>query len=228
MPAEEYLVPSRRYDAAQGLGRNSHHGDDADGQRRDGKQAELEDFSDDDAEHAALDHVECGDRHEDQGILIGGEVSGKEIGGELANAFETVGQKPDHTDQRKDDDDEVRQLRAAAFAESGGDPLGAGGDTGAPQPRREVDHQKNLIEDGQQPGNPDALETVDEEQIDQPHGAGDIEHPGCVGYTEHIPRQDIAAQKIGLRVPGSPVRNPVADENGRHQKNDDDDNVQKM
>ncbi len=105
---------------------------------------------------------------------------------------------------------DVRKPRAAARAEARGDPLGAGGHVRAAQPARQVHHQENLVEDGPQPRNPDALQAVDEQQVDQPHGARDIEHAGSVGDAQEIPGQDISAQEIRFRVPRGAVRDPVA------------------
>ena len=132
--------------------------------------------------------------------MVGGKMPRQKIDREFADAFEAVSEKSDHANQRVYDYDHVRELRAAAGAEPRADPLGAGSDVGAAQPGGKIDHQEDLVEDGPQPGNPHAFQSVNEHQIDQPHGAGDIEHAGGVGDAQKIPGQGIAAQKIGLGV----------------------------
>jgi len=48
---------------------------------------ELDDLGDDHAEHPALDHVERGDRHQDQSVLVGAEVPRQELGRETTDGL---------------------------------------------------------------------------------------------------------------------------------------------
>src|SRR6185369_15808119 len=72
MPAEEELIPAGGNRALQHVGRDTHHGDDADGDGGDREDAELNDLGDDDTEHAALDHVKGRDAHQDERVFVGG------------------------------------------------------------------------------------------------------------------------------------------------------------
>ena len=113
VPPEEDLVPPGGNHAPQGFRRDPRDGDDADGDGRDRKDAELQHLGNHHAEHAAFHHVESGDAHQDQRVLVGGEMPRKEIGGELADAFEAIGEESDDAHQREDHYDHVRKLRAA-------------------------------------------------------------------------------------------------------------------
>ena len=101
MPAEPDLVPARRHNLGEGRRRHARNGDDADGHRSHREYAELQHLGDDHAEHAALHHVEGGDSHEDQRVLVGGKMPGQEVRGELADALEAIGEKADDAHQRK-------------------------------------------------------------------------------------------------------------------------------
>ena len=82
------------------------------------RSAELQHLGDHHAEHAALHHVEGGDAHQDERVLVGGEMPGQKIDGEFADAFEAVSEKSDDADQRVDDHDQCESSRAAAGAEA--------------------------------------------------------------------------------------------------------------
>ena len=143
---------------------------------------------------------------------------------ELADADERVGEKADDVEQREHDDAQMREPRAASVAESEADPLGASHDSGPPEPDRQEHHEENLIEDGPEPRNPDALEPVDEEQVDQPHGPADVEHAGRVGDAEQVPRDLIAAEEVAAQAGRRALGDPEAEqERGRDVGADDED-----
>src|SRR5208337_3817465 len=66
VPAEEDVLPTRGDEVLQRARGDLHHGDDAHGEGRYGKDAELQHFRDNDAEHAALDDVKGGDGNEQE------------------------------------------------------------------------------------------------------------------------------------------------------------------
>ena len=228
MPAEEDLFPAGRDHAAQSFGRDPRDGDKSDRQRRDRQNTELQHLGDDHAEHAALHYVEGGDAHQDQRIYVGGKVPRQEIHREFADALEAVSEKSDHTDQRVDHHDHMRKFRAASGPEPRADPFGAGGHVGAAQPRGKINHQEDLVEDRPQPRDPNALQPVNEHQVDQPHGPGDIEHAGGVGDAQEVPGQDVAAQVVRLGVARGTVRDPIAEQHGRRHVDHDDRDIDRM
>ena len=88
-----------------------------------GEDEELDHLGDDDAEHAALDHVERGDRHQDEGVLVGAEsCQGRNSVANLPMPLKRVGQEADDAHQGEDHDDEVGELGALALAEPRLDP----------------------------------------------------------------------------------------------------------
>ena len=82
---------------------------------------------------------------------------------EFPDALEAVSQHPDDVDERKQHDAQVREVRARAAAETGLDPFRARQHIGTPQPRADKHHQKNLVEHGPDPRQPDALQPVNEQ-----------------------------------------------------------------
>ena len=148
MPAEKEVVPTGGHRARECGRSDLRHGDDGDGKGGNGENAELHHLGDDDAEHAALDDVKRRDGDESKGVLVGRQVPGQEGGSEFPDALEAITEETDDADESIDNDDNVRQLRAAAFAKAGLDPLGAGHSIGTAQPRGEEDHQEDLIEGG--------------------------------------------------------------------------------
>ena len=210
-------MPTLRHHLVQHVRGDLDHGDDADGQRSDGQDAELDDFREHHAEHAALDHIKCRDAHQDESVGVVGKMPRQEFARELANPFRRIRQEADDTDQRKNHHDDVRGGGAAALAEPGLDPFRAGHHIGPPQPDGHIDHQENLVEHRPEPRQPYALHAVGGRHIHQPHGAGNIEHTRRVGNPQHIPRQFVPAQKVGLHVLGRPLGHPEADEDGGDQ-----------
>jgi hypothetical protein len=112
----------------------------------------------------------------------------------------------------KNDDAQVRERRAAVVAEARLHPLRAGQDVRAPQPRAHEHHQEDLVERRPDPRQPDALEAVEEEHIDQPHRAADVEHARGVRDAEQYQGSSFAAEKVGVEVldpaPGNPQAEP--------------------
>jgi hypothetical protein len=228
MPAEEEIVPTGRNTLGQRRRRDLHHGDDAHRKGGDGENAELHHLCDHHAEHAALDDVNGGDRDQRQRVLIRTEIPGQEGGREFSDALESVTEEPDDTEESVDNDNDVRQVRAAAFAETRLDPIGARHGVGPAQPGRHEHHQEDLVEGGPQPRNPHAFHAVDERPIDQKHRAADIEHAGRVRDPEHVPGHGIASQEVRLHVLGGAMRNPIAHHDGGcqiHQNDCDIDSV---
>jgi hypothetical protein len=123
--------------------------------------------------------------------------------GELADALERVGEHPDDIDERKKDDAQVRKVRAAVASETRLDPFRPGQHVRAAQPRAQKHHQKNLVEHGPKPRQPQTFQAIDEQNIDEPHRAADVEHAGGVRNSEQIPRQRFAAEKIGIQILGA-------------------------
>ena len=115
---------------------------------------------------------------------------------------------------------DVGELRSLARAKPGLDPFCAGHHARAPQPDREEHHEEDLVEHRPEPGEPDLFETVNKQDVDQPHGSGDIEHARSVGDAEHPPRERIASEEVGIDVLD---RSPGHEE----AQNDDDGEVEK-
>ncbi len=156
--------------------RHFRHRDDAHRKRRNRQNAELDHLGKHHADHAALDHVDRRDRDQDHRVLVRREMPGQERRREFTDAFESVAEEADDADERIDNNDQVRELRAAAGAETRLDPLGAGHHVRSPEPRRQIHHQEDLVESRPQPRDPDALQSIDEHPVDQQHGAADVEH----------------------------------------------------
>src|SRR5512146_3456634 len=115
----------------------------------------------------------------------------QELLGELADALEAVSKESDDADEGVNDNDDVGELRAAPFPEARLNPLRPGHGVGPAEPTGEEDHQENLVEGGPKPGNPHALETIDEHPVHQQHGSADIEHAGGVRDAEDVPRHGV-------------------------------------
>ncbi len=228
MPAEEEVIPTCGNVFGQCPWRDFHHGDDADREGGDGKNAELEHFGDHYAEHPALDDVNGRDGDQDQRVLVGAQMPRQEVGGEFSNALESVSEETDDAEEGVDHHDDVRKLRTAALAEPRLNPIGAGHRVGTAQPARKEHHQKDLIEGRPQPRNPHALHAVDERPVHQQHGAADVEHAGGVRNAQHVPRHSVAAQKVSLHVAGSAMGNPIAHHNRGGQIKDDNRYVDNM
>ena len=145
--------------------------------------------------------------------------------GEFADAFESVGQQADHVDQRKEHHAQMRQIRAGVTAEAGLNPFRAGHHIGTPQPLAHEHHQENLVESRPKPRQPEAFQAINEQNINQPHCAADIEHARSIGNAQHVPGQRFAAQEIGIHVLGAAPRNPKADHNYRGEIADDDGDI---
>ena len=109
VPAEEQVVPAGRHHLVQHVRGDLDHGNDADGDGGNGQDAELNDFGEHHAEHAALDNVERRDAHQDPRIGIIRKMPGQEFTGEFADAFGCIRQKPDDTDHCENDDTDVRR-----------------------------------------------------------------------------------------------------------------------
>ena len=129
------MVPAGGDKMLKRAGSDFRHGNDAHGKRGNRENAELNDLGDDHAEHAALDDVNGGDRNQNGGVLVRGQVPGQEYRSELSNPFETVTEEPDDAHEGVDDHDQMGKLRATAAAESCLDPLRAGHHVRAAQPR---------------------------------------------------------------------------------------------
>ena len=200
VPAEEEIVPAGGHHFVQGIGGHLHHGDDAHGKTGDGQNEELNNFCNDDADHAALDHIDRRDGDQNQRILVRREMEGQELRGKLADALEAVCKEADDADKGVEHNNDVRKLRAQAGAEAGLDPLRAGHHLGAAQPRGEIDHQEDLVEGRPEPWNPHALQAVDEHPVHQQHGAADVEHARCIGDAQQIPGHLVAAQEVVLHT----------------------------
>ena len=228
VPAEEDVVPTSGDEVLQLPWQDFCHRDDAHCEGSDGEDAELEDFGDDHAEHAALDDVKGGDSDKQEGVLIDAKVPGEESGGKLANAFEAVSEKSNDADEGVDDDDDVGELSATALAESRLNPFRAGHHIGTPQPGGEVNHQENLVEGRPKPGNPDAFDAIHKHPIDQQHSPADIKHSGSIRDAEDIPGHDVAAEEVGLHIARGTMRNPIADQDGECEVGNDDGNVNGM
>jgi len=152
-------------------------------------------------------------------------VPRKERHGELANSFEPVGEETNDAEERIDHDDNMRELRPAAFPESRLNPLRAGHHIGTPQPTRQVHHQENLVESRPQPGDPNALQAVDEHPVNQQHGAADVEHSRGIGDAQDVPRHNVATEEVRSNIARCAVRNPIADQNGCYEVGHDDGDV---
>ena len=159
---------------------------------------------------------------------LGVRFQGRKVDGEFSDALESVTEEPDDAKEGVDHHDDVRQVRAAALAESRLNPIGAGHSVGTAQPTREEHHQENLVERWPQPRDPYALYAVDERPVNQQHGAADVEHAGSVRYAQHVPGHRVAAQEVSLDVAGSAMGNPIADHHRGGQIEDDNRNVDNM
>jgi hypothetical protein len=237
VPAEEGAHPARRDRLLDHVRGHLEHGDDADGDRGDREDGELHDLGDDDADHAAFDGVEGGQAENDDGVdvLVGeqaggvaGEMPGQHDHRELADALEGVGEHADHQHQRKEHHADMGHVRPRAPAEAGLNPLGAGQHVRAPQPRAQEHHQEDLVEHRPEKRQPDALHPVHEEPVDHQHRAADIEHAGGVRDPQHVPRQRLAAQEVGVQVLGAPARGPEPDQDHHQEVADDDGDIEGM
>ena len=154
------------------------------------------------------------------------KVPRQEQDDEFADPLESVGEQADGVDQREKNNAQMRQIRPGVAAETGLNPLGAGEDIGAAHPAAEEHHQENLVERRPQPRQPEAFQAINEQNINQPHRPADVEHARGVGDSQQVPRQRLAAEKVGIHVLGPAPRNPEADQDDRQKIDDDNDNIQ--
>ena len=72
----------------------------------------------------------------------------------------------------------------------------------------EEHHQEDLVEHRPHEGQPDALQSVDEEPEDHHHRAADVEHSRGVGNAEHVPGERLAAEEVGVEILAAAAARP--------------------
>jgi hypothetical protein len=96
------------------------------------------------------------------------------------------------------------------------------------QPRRQIDHQKDLVEHRPQPGHPNALQPINERQGHHPHRPRNVEHPRRVRQTQHVPRKRLASEKVGFHAPRRPPPQGQSNDHHRQQVKPNNDQIDTM
>ena len=228
MPPEENVFPSGGDHRVEHPGGDGIHRDDSHRERGDRQDDELEEFRDDDAHHPSLHGVDRREAHEYDCVGIGGPVPGEEYLREFPDPLEPVRKESDHAHEGENHDDDMGELGPGARPEPGLDPFRSRHHLRPPEPDGQIDHQEYLVEHRPDPGEPHALQPVDEQDVDKPHGAGDVKHPGSIRHAEHPPGERIRAEEIGVDVLDRPPGDKETDDDHEDEIRYDDADIDQV
>ena len=240
-PAEERRFPPCRHKLPDHFGRHHVHADNGNDHARHRHDEKLHHIRPHNAEHTAQHHIECSNGRKEDAIemrhilcrniprhILRHHLPRKENLHELTYSDKPVAQEAQHAEQGKDNDNGMRECRPPPLPETSLYPFGTCQHIAPAEPHRQIDHQKNLVEHGPQPRNPQAFEPVSKSPVHHQHGAGDVEHARRIGQPQHVKRQRLTTQEIRIHVLCRLLFQKQPDGDNNHQISTNNQNINDM